>query len=111
MADIFNKFIIYTDTDGVDKILMARVTYHIEIAEGNGIPVSSVKSGGWFVTKRDTENNMIWNELILMGGSDRFGDFDREEIKQILDDNELYTRPDKRVTERVQIKRVTVLDN
>ena len=48
--DVFPKFIIETDDDHGDCLIISKCTYHRELA----IDKDKVKGGGWFVFKDGT---------------------------------------------------------
>lgn len=72
MSDVYPKFIIETDDQEGDCIILAKCTFHKQLATD----ISKVKGGGWWDLDREK------NIFTLYGESHDFG---RAKIKDIAD--------------------------
>lgn len=81
MADIFPKFIIEKDPDLGYCIIIAKCTYHKQLATN---PLT-VKGGGWW--KLDHDNKIG----VLFGKSEDFGKATVEDIKKCIEKKNIYT--------------------
>jgi hypothetical protein len=77
--DVFNKFIIETDEELGDCLILGRVTYHKQLAHD----VSKVKSGG------------AWREkdgrIIFYSESHQFGGATEEQVTDAVMNNKVFT--------------------
>ena len=77
--DVFLKFIIETDDEYGDCLIIARCTYHKELATD----ITKVKGGGiWFLKD---------NTFILSGSSQDFGKADFEIIKSCVEKGNVFS--------------------
>jgi hypothetical protein len=81
--DVFPKFIIVTDDQKGDCLIIAKVTYHNQIV----VDKTKVKGGGWFLMTRET------NTITLHGESDEFGKAKLEDITNCINAGNVYTNP------------------
>ena len=79
--DVFPKFIIETDDELGDCLIIAKCTYHKELA----IDIAKVKGGGWWMLKDKM--------LILKGESHDFGKASMEDIKNCIQKGNVFTNP------------------
>ena len=79
MEDIFNKFIIETDDELGDCLILGRVTYHKQLA----FDVNKVKSGGWW--KKEEER------ITFFGSSQDFGTATQEQVTDAVMNNKVFT--------------------
>lgn len=79
--DAFPKFIIETDPEEGDCLIIAKCTYHSQLV----VDKSKVKGGGWFII--DPEIQMV----TLHGESHDFGRASFEDIKSCIDRNKVFT--------------------
>lgn len=77
--DVFPKFIIETDDELGDCLIIAKCTYHKQLATD----LTKVKGGGWWVLKDNT--------FILSGKSEDFGKASIEDIKTCVQNGNVYT--------------------
>lgn len=82
MPDIFPKFIIETDDELGDCLILSNCTYHNELVTDK----SKVKGGGWFILKND-------KTFIFKGDSHEFGRASMEDIKNCIDKGNVFTNP------------------
>lgn len=81
--DVFPKFIIETDDDKGDCLIIAKVTRHFQLVTNK----DKVKGGGWFKMNTDTKT------ITLHGKSDEFGRATMQDIKNCIDNGNVYTTP------------------
>jgi hypothetical protein len=81
--DIFPKFIIETDDELGDCLILSKCTYHRDLVT---FP-DKVKGGGWF------EFNVADNMFIFSRESEEFGEAEMEDIKYCVDNNKIFTSP------------------
>ena len=81
MADVFPKFIIETDDDLGDCLILSKCTYHNELVTDK----TKVKGGGWFAFKNNT--------FIFRGDSHEYGKAKFEDIKNCVDKGNVFTNP------------------
>ena len=79
--DIFPKFIIETDDDYGNCLILSKCTYHRELVTNK----ESVKGGGIF--RYNSENNTF----ILSGSSYEFGTASFEDIKECIENGNVFT--------------------
>lgn len=79
--DVFPKFIIETDSDIGDCLIISQCTYHKDMV----INPSSVKGGGWW--KKEG------SYFILYGSSEDFGSSSFEDIKNCILKGNVFTDP------------------
>jgi hypothetical protein len=79
MRDVFPKFIIETDSEQGDCLIIAKCTYHKQLA----YVVKNVKGGGWWTLKD--------NIFILSGESHDFGKAKLEDIKNCVQNKKVFT--------------------
>jgi hypothetical protein len=79
--DVFPKFIIETDDELGDVLIIAKCTYHKELTTNK----EKVKGGGWFKFNKET------NTFILSDESYDFGRAKIEDIKNCIDKGNVYT--------------------
>lgn len=77
--DTFNKFIIETDDELGDCLILGRVTYHNQLA----FEKEKVKSGGWW-NKKD-------GRITFFGKSHDFGRATEEQVKDAVMNNKVFT--------------------
>jgi hypothetical protein len=77
--DVFPKFIIETDDELGDCLIIGKCTYHKQMVFNK----LKVKGGGWW-TKKD-------NTFILYGQSEDFGPAKLEDIKSIVENKKVYS--------------------
>lgn len=80
--DVFPKFIIETDPELGDCLIISKVTYHNQIVTNE----DKVKGGGFFSI--DKERNITFN-----GESHEFGPANLEDIKNCVKNGRVYTNP------------------
>ena len=81
--DVFPKFIIETDDELGDCLIIAKCTYHKELV----IDKTKVKGGGWWSRDNDT------NTFTLFGDSHDFGRANIEDIKKCVQSGNVYNSP------------------
>ena len=81
MVDLFPKFIIETDEELGDCLILSKCTYHRDLATFNEL----VKGGGFFDYKD--------NEFIFYGTSDQFGEADFLDIRNCVVNDKVFTTP------------------
>ena len=81
--DVFPKFIIETDIEEGDCLIIAKCTFHKQLATD----ITKVKGGGWW--KIDHESKVI----TLYGESSDFGTSSIENIKSCIERKQAYTNP------------------
>lgn len=79
MTDVFPKFIIETDDELGDCLIIARCTFHKQLVTDE----KKVKGGGWWRKENDT--------FILFGCSTDFGAATIENIKSCIDKKNVFT--------------------
>ncbi|MCK9545012.1 MAG: hypothetical protein M0R03_23600 [Novosphingobium sp.] len=79
--DIFPKFIIETDEELGDCLIISKCTYHRELVTNKNM----VKGGGWY--RVNTENKSI----TFGGESHDFGAAKIEDIKNCINNGNIYT--------------------
>lgn len=79
--DTFPKFIIETDNELGDCLIIAKVTYHKQIVTDK----NKVLGGGWYGLNNDTK------EITFYGKSEDFGKATLEDIKRCVDSGNVYT--------------------
>lgn len=83
MDNIFPKFIIETDDELGDCLILSKVTYHNQIA----IDITKVKGGGWF--RYDPKNN----SFVFFGKSEQFGKAEFNLIKECVNKDRVFSDP------------------
>lgn len=83
MDDVFPKFIIETDDDLGDCLILSKVTYHRQIA----VDFNKVKGGGWF------KFNPVNNSFTFFGKSEQFGEAEFNLIKECVDRDRVFDGP------------------
>ena len=78
--DVFPKFIIETDNELGDCLIIAKCTYHKQLVTDT----SKVKGGGWWKLNQET------NTFILYGQSEDFGKATFENIKKCIESGNVY---------------------
>lgn len=81
MNDVFPKFIIETDEQEGDCLIVAKCTYHKQLATD----ISKVKGGGWWTLDRD---NSIFT---LYGDSQDFGIAKIEDIASCVRSKKVFS--------------------
>ena len=81
MEDVFPKFIIETDDDLGDCLIISKCTYHKDLV----IDKTKVKGGGWWRLDYETKT------FTLYGESSDFGKSTLEDIKNCIDNGNVYT--------------------
>ena len=81
--DVFPKFIIETDDELGDCLIIAKCTYHKELVTDK----TKVKGGGWWSRDNDT------NTFTLYGDSGDFGRAIFEDIKKCVQSENVYNSP------------------
>jgi hypothetical protein len=79
--DVFPKFIIETDDQEGDCLILAKCTYHKQLATD----ISKVKGGGWWTLDRD---NSIFT---LYGDSHDFGEAKIEDIAKCVQNKKVFS--------------------
>lgn len=79
--DVFPKFIIETDNELGDCLIIAKVTYHGQIVTDK----NKVKGGGWYRFSNDKK------EITFYGKSEDFGRATLEDIKACVISGNVYT--------------------
>ena len=77
--DVCPKFIIETDDEKGDCLIMSNCTYHKELVTNK----EQVKGGGWFRIKDKT--------ITFHGDSFDFGTAEIEDIKEAIENDNVYT--------------------
>jgi hypothetical protein len=77
--DIFNKFIIETDEELGDCLILGRITYHKQLAFNE----ENVKSGGWWGEKD--------GRITFHGSSHDFGRATYEQVYDAVMNNKVFT--------------------
>lgn len=83
MRDIFPKFIIETDDELGDCLIISKCTFHKELV----INSDKVKGGGWF--EFDRENKVF----TFYGDSYDFGEATLEDIIECVNNKNIYRNP------------------
>ena len=83
MRDLFPKFIIETDDDLGDCLILSKCTFHKDLVTDK----EKVKGGGWF--KFNRENNSV----TFSGDSHDFGRAKLEDIQKAVDEDKVFTNP------------------
>jgi len=81
--DVFPKFIIETDEQKGDCLIVAKCTYHKQLATD----ISKVKGGGWWTLDRDAST------FTLYGGSHDFGRAKIEDIADCVKRKKVFSSP------------------
>lgn len=81
--DVFPKYIIETDDEFGDCLILSKCTYHIELATFE----TKVKGGGWFRFNSE-ENSFTFHD-----SSDRFGQATLEDVKKCIIEDKVFTNP------------------
>lgn len=81
--DVFPKFIIETDPEEGDCLIVAKCTYHKQIVTD----LTKVKGGGWWSLDRDK------NIFTLHGESSDFGRAEFENIKNCVERAKVFSNP------------------
>lgn len=81
--DVFPKFIIETDDEKGDCLIIAKVTRHYQLVTDK----TKVKGGGWFRMDFDLKT------ITLYGESEEFGRATREDITNCINAGNVYTNP------------------
>lgn len=79
MTDVFPKFIIETDDELGDCLIIAKCTYHKQLVTDE----KKVKGGGWWRKENDT--------FILFGDSSEFGAATIENIRTCIENKNVFT--------------------
>lgn len=79
--DVFNKFIIETDEELGDCLILGRVTYHNQLSWDE----DKVKSGGWW-SRED-------GRITFYGESHQFGKATQEQVTEAVMNNKVFTSP------------------
>lgn len=79
--DVFPKFIIETDDELGDCLIICKSTYHSDLVTNK----EKVKGGGWFNFKDET--------FTLFGESHEFGKATIEDIKQCIENGNVFSNP------------------
>ncbi len=79
--DVFPKFIIETDNELGDCLIIAKCTYHKQLATFE----EKVKGGGWWIL--DRENSVF----TLHGNSHDFGTATIEDLKNCIQNKNVFT--------------------
>lgn len=79
--DIFPKFIIETDEELGDCLIISKCTFHKEMATNRDM----VKGGGWYNINLDKRT------ITLGGESHDFGSAKIEDIKKAIENDNVYT--------------------
>ena len=83
MSDVFPKFIIETDVEEGDCLIVAKCTYHKQLATDP----KKVKGGGWWSLNSEK------NTFTLHGESTDFGPSKLEDITECVRRGKVYTSP------------------
>jgi hypothetical protein len=81
--DVFPKFIIETDNQEGDCLIIGKCTYHKQLATDT----SKVKGGGWWSLDTDTENFII----TLFGDSSDFGRAEVNDVVNCVKNKKVFT--------------------
>lgn len=79
--DVFPKFIIETDNELGDCLIIAKVTYHNQIVTDE----NKVMGGGWYRMPYGKR------ECVFYGSSDQYGKATLEDIKRCVESGNAYT--------------------
>jgi len=82
--DVFPKFIIETDDQEGDCLIVAKCTYHKQLATD----ISKVKGGGWWTLNRDD------SIFTLYGDRDDFGRAKMEDIASCVQRKKVFSSSD-----------------
>lgn len=77
--DVFNKFIIETDDELGDCLILGRVTYHKQLSFNK----EKVKSGGWWREKN--------GRITFFGESHEFGRATQKQVTDAVMNNKVFT--------------------
>ena len=77
--DVFNKFIIETDEELGDCLIIGRVTYHNQLSWDE----DKVKSGGWWSREGD--------RITFYGESHQYGKATQEQVTEAVMNNKVFT--------------------
>lgn len=78
--DVFPKFIIETDAEEGDCLIIAKCTYHKQLA----VDLTKVKGGGWWELDSETQT------FTLFGESDFFGRATIEDISKCVEQGKVF---------------------
>lgn len=81
--DLFPKFIIETDDELGDCLILSKCTYHKDLV----INLDRVKGGGWFRMNHEAMT------ITFHGDSYDFGAASIEDIKACIENGNVYTNP------------------
>lgn len=89
MSDVFPKFIIETDEQEGNCLIVAKCTYHKQIVTHKDL----VKGGGWWTRQsmEDTESNKP--HIIFHGESHDFGKASLEDIRSCVKLKKVFSSP------------------
>lgn len=79
--DIFLKFIIETDSEEGDCLIVSKCTFHKQLA----VDTDNVKGGGWWELDEETMT------ITLYGNSNDFGSPELDDIKSCIDRKKVFT--------------------
>lgn len=79
--DVFPKFIIETDDEIGDALIISKCTYHRQLVTD----YKKVKGGGWW--ELDRENSVF----IFYGSSEDFGKANQEDIANCVRNNKVFS--------------------
>lgn len=83
MHDVFPKFIIETDDELGDCLIISKCTYHKQLV----INADKVKGGGWFDFDRENKT------FTLYGDSHDFGEATLDNIIKCVNSGNVYSSP------------------
>lgn len=83
MDDIYNKFIIETDDELGDCLIIAKCTFHKQLVTDE----KKVKGGGMWKFEDNKET------IVLFGESHKFGKATIDDIKNCIKNDNVYTNP------------------
>ncbi len=89
--DVFPKFIIETDDIEGDSLIIAKCTYHKQLATD----ILKVKGGGWWSFDNETRTYTLYGE------SHDFGRADIEDIKRCIQNGKVFS--DKYLTRKLDV--------
>jgi hypothetical protein len=81
--DVFTKFIIETDEEHGDCLILAKCTYHKQLVTNK----NNVKGGGWWSLDRESDT------FTLHGNSYEFGRATIEDISNCIKNGKVFSSP------------------
>lgn len=96
MIDVFPKFVIETDDELGDCLIISKCTFHKELVTDP----TKVKGGGWFKYNHDDKS------FILYGDSNDFGKSTLDDIRKCIESGNVFNNP---YSDRSMVGRYTLM--